>query len=89
MTPGQFGAFKIATSDSLDITERKQAEEALREAHPDLPVVIVAGYPGSELMQQARQYAPVTLLAKPVDARLLERTVCSVLLEKMASISHE
>ena len=61
----------------------------LREAHPELPVVIVTGYPDSDLMKQATLYAPVMLLAKPVDAKLLERTVRSVLGEKMASISHE
>jgi excisionase family DNA binding protein len=49
--------------------------EELRQTHPDLPVVIVTGYPDSELMQQAMQYAPVMVLPKPVDQVLLERTV--------------
>ena len=61
----------------------------LREAHPELPVVIVTGYPDSELMQQASQYAPVMLLAKPIDAALLERTLRSVLGEKLASTNNE
>ena len=49
--------------------------EELRKTHPALPVVIVTGYPDSELMQQAMQYAPVKVLPKPVDQVLLERTV--------------
>ena len=57
----------------------------LRKAHPALPVVIVTGYPDSTLMKEAAQHAPVMLLAKPVDNALLERTVRSVVGEKMAS----
>ena len=49
--------------------------EELRKTHPVLPVVIITGYPDSELMQQAMQYAPVMVLPKPVDQVLLERTV--------------
>jgi excisionase family DNA binding protein len=59
----------------------------LREAHPELPVVIVTGYPDSELMQQATQYAPVMLLSKPVEAQLLERTVRTAVGAKMAAVS--
>ena len=59
--------------------------EELRKTQPTVPVVIVTGYPDGELMRQAMQYAPVLLLAKPVDAALLERTVRTVLGEKMAS----
>jgi excisionase family DNA binding protein len=58
--------------------------EELRTTHPELPVVIVTGYPDGALMMRATQYAPVLLLAKPVEAELLERTVRSVLGEKMA-----
>lgn len=49
--------------------------DELRKTHPDLPVVIVTAYPDSELMQKASQYAPVMVLAKPVEQVLLERTV--------------
>ena len=57
----------------------------MRKAHPALPVVIVTGYPDSELMKEAARHAPVMLLAKPVDDALLERTVRSVAGERMAS----
>jgi excisionase family DNA binding protein len=55
----------------------------LRKTHPQLPVVIVTGYPDSELMKEAAQYAPLMLLAKPVEAALLERTVRTVIGEKL------
>ena len=58
--------------------------EKLRKTQPDLPVVIVTGYPDSELMKEATHYAPVMLVAKPADAALLERTVRAVAGEKMA-----
>jgi len=57
--------------------------EELRKTHPSLPVVIVTGYPDSELMQQATQYAPLMLLAKPIDSELLERTVRTAVGDKL------
>lgn len=51
----------------------------LRKTHPSTPVVIITGYPDSDLMQQAAQQAPVLLLTKPIDRLLLERTVQTVL----------
>jgi len=56
----------------------------LRKTHASLPVVIITAYPNSDLMQKAMQYAPVLLLAKPLDRKLLERTVRSLLGEKMS-----
>ena len=59
--------------------------EELRETHPALPVVIITGYPDSDLMEDAAQYAPIMLLAKPVAPELLERTVRTVVGDKLAS----
>ena len=53
--------------------------EQLRKTHPHLPVVVVTGYPDSEIMRQAMQYAPLMVLAKPVEKELLERTVRMVI----------
>ena len=39
----------------------------LRKIHPDLPVIIVTGYPDSELMLEASRYGPLMLLSKPVN----------------------
>ena len=55
----------------------------LRKTHPDLVVVIVTGYPDGDLMEQAAQYAPLMLLAKPVKTDQLERTVRMVLGERI------
>jgi excisionase family DNA binding protein len=60
--------------------------DELRKTHPDLPVVIVTGYPDSELMKEAAKFAPVMLLAKPVEAELLQRTVRTAVGEKMAFV---
>ena len=58
----------------------------LRETHPHLPVVIVTGYPDGELMKKTMQFAPVMLIAKPVEPELLERTMRTVLGHKMTAL---
>ena len=58
----------------LDMTGPMFLEE-LRETHSRLPVVIVTGYPGGDLMIEASRYAPLMVLAKPAENELLERTV--------------
>jgi len=48
--------------------------EILREIRArcgDLPVIILTGYPDSDLMHEALQYSPLTLLAKPADPEKL------------------
>lgn len=49
--------------------------KTLRQTEPDLPVVIVTGFPDSKLLHDAMGYAPVMLLAKPVAQPLLARTI--------------
>ena len=46
-----------------------------REEHADIPVVVVTGYPDSDMMNRAMRYGPITLLAKPVDRGQLVRSV--------------
>ena len=46
-----------------------------REEHEDVPVMIVTGYPNSDLMRQAVRYGPITLLPKPVQNQQLLRSV--------------
>ena len=56
--------------------------DVLKELHlmdPDLPVVVVTGYPDSKLMTEALRFPPVTLLPKPLDKATLTRTVRRVL----------
>jgi excisionase family DNA binding protein len=47
----------------------------LRKEHGDVPVLIITGYPSSDLMRQAVQYGPITLLPKPLEQRQLLRSV--------------
>ena len=61
--------------------------EKLRKIHPALPVAIVTGHSGGELMKAAACYAPVMLLTKPVDPALLERTIRTVIGDKMSTRS--
>ena len=63
--------------------------EKLRETHPRLPVVIVTGYPGGDLMIEASRYAPLMVLAKPAENELLERTVRMVIGPKTMMASAE
>ena len=59
--------------------------QELRETHPTLPVAIVTGYPDSELLKDAMAHGPVLLVPKPVDSELLERTVRTVVGERLSS----
>ena len=64
------------------VMPRMSGVEVLKELHamdPDVPVIIVTGYPDSALMAEALRYAPVTLLPKPVEKSTLIRTVKRVL----------
>jgi excisionase family DNA binding protein len=52
--------------------------QTFRELHglrPGLPVVIVTGYPDSELMAQALEIGPFTMISKPVDLHQIQKTV--------------
>jgi excisionase family DNA binding protein len=51
----------------------------LRSLYPDLPVLVVTGYPDSELMHEALRYPPITLLPKPVEAKVFVMSVERVL----------
>jgi len=47
----------------------------IRRIHGLLPVIIITGYPESELVDRTLDYCPVTLLAKPLDPEQLVSTV--------------
>jgi excisionase family DNA binding protein len=52
--------------------------DTFREIHalrPSLPVVIVTGYPDSDLMARALEIGPFTMISKPVDQSQLQKTV--------------
>src|SRR5882757_10718120 len=46
-----------------------------KEKYPDLPIVIVTGYPDGELMNNILKHGPVTVLKKPLKVEDLEETL--------------
>jgi len=54
----------------------------LRKTQPNLPVVILTGYPDGDLMMQAMAYGPLMLLAKPVDAAQVQKLVTMLIGER-------
>ena len=49
--------------------------EKLKEIHPDLPIVIITGYPDSEILTKILASGPVTVIKKPIEFDQLNRTV--------------
>ncbi len=46
-----------------------------KEKYPDLPIVIVTGYPDSDMMNNILKFGPVTMLKKPLKVEDLEGTL--------------
>ncbi len=77
-------ALEIAKKTDLDlvlldlIMPGLNGVETFRQLHalrPQLPVVIVTGYPDSDLMARALEIGPFTMLSKPVDVNHLQKVV--------------
>jgi excisionase family DNA binding protein len=51
----------------------------LRGKKINIPVVLITGYPESHLIQDAMQYSPLLLMAKPLDRKKLLDTVGAVI----------
>lgn len=39
----------------------------LKAAHPDLPIVVITGYPDSEMLSRILTHGPVTVIKKPLE----------------------
>lgn len=77
-------AVRWATSTHLDLVvldllmPEMDGVESFRRIHaarPDLPVVIVTGYPESDLMLRVLEIGPFTVLQKPLDINKLRKVV--------------
>jgi excisionase family DNA binding protein len=77
-------ALEIAKRSDLDlvlldlIMPGINGVETFRQLHalrPQLPVVIVTGYPDSDLMQKALEIGPFTMINKPVDVSQIQKVV--------------
>jgi len=51
----------------------------MRRAKPDLPITIITGYPGSEMMERALKQGPFGVMNKPFDSSDITNTVNSFL----------
>jgi excisionase family DNA binding protein len=49
--------------------------DAAKEADPNLPIVVITGYPGSEMLDRILAKGPVTILKKPLKVEQLQQTV--------------
>ncbi|RBP36642.1 excisionase family DNA binding protein [Roseimicrobium gellanilyticum] len=49
--------------------------EKLKEQHPDLPIVVITGYPDSEVLSTICASGPVTVIQKPLNFDLLNQAV--------------
>lgn len=49
--------------------------QKLKNLHPDLPIVIITGYPDSEILSKILSNGPVTVIKKPIEIDVLNRTV--------------
>jgi excisionase family DNA binding protein len=69
----------------LEMPEMNGAEflTRLRHFNKDVPVVLITGFPDSQLIMDAMQQSPVMLLPKPIEKELLLRVV-DVFLKKPA-----
>ena len=50
----------------------------IRHSYGDLPVIIITGYPDSDLMQEALRYTPLLMLSKPIRKEHLLKMVTFV-----------
>lgn len=67
----------------MPVMNGPQFLEQLRLTHPAVPVVIVTGNPDGDLMQEAARHPPLMLLTKPTKIEDIERTMRSVLGDRM------
>jgi len=49
--------------------------DAAKEADPELPIVVITGYPDSEMLDRILAKGPITVLKKPLKVEQLQQTV--------------
>jgi CheY-like chemotaxis protein len=47
----------------------------LKAIHPDLPIVVITGYPDSEILSRILSHGPVTVIKKPIEYEQLNKAV--------------
>ena len=64
---------------SMPVMDGPSTLAEIRARWGRLPVIILTGYPDSDLVHKALQYSPITLFGKPVDPQKLALAVKDVL----------
>ena len=49
--------------------------DAAKEIDPELPIIIITGYPDSEMLDRILEKGPITVLKKPLQVDQLHKTV--------------
>ena len=49
--------------------------EAAKESDPEMPIVVITGYPDSEMLDRILAKGPITVLKKPLKVEQLQQTV--------------
>jgi DNA-binding NtrC family response regulator len=52
-----------------------QVHKTAKDIYPDLKVIVITGYPDSEMLDRILQISPVTVLKKPLKIEQLNQTV--------------
>ena len=47
----------------------------MKEMHPEMPIVIITGYPDSDILSKILAIGPVTVIQKPIEFEQLNKTV--------------
>jgi len=47
----------------------------IKEIHPDLPIIIITGYPDSEILSRILRNGLIMVIQKPIDFDMLNRTI--------------
>ena len=59
----------------LPDTTGDEIYKVAKDKYPEMPVVIITGYPDSEMMNNILKHGPVTMLKKPLKVEDLEETL--------------
>jgi excisionase family DNA binding protein len=49
--------------------------QRIKQLHPETPIVIITGFPDSDMLNRILQSGPVTVIQKPIDFEQLNKTI--------------
>ncbi|OVE75831.1 hypothetical protein BVX97_03200 [bacterium E08(2017)] len=56
----------------------------LHKMYPDIPVIMITAWPDAEIISEAMEYAPITLLPKPASREVIIKAINRTLLGSLA-----